>query len=86
MSNESRKILFVLSDGCVANRGNCGIGRAYYKKLINRIEKEGIVEPIGVGLFSEEIKHFYTKAININADGPALAKGLFEQLRKIFKV
>jgi cobaltochelatase CobT len=83
---EKRKILFVLSDGAVANLGNCTLGMRYYKKLAKKIEREGIVEPIGVGFMSNAIKAYWTKCIEINNSGTALAKGLFDELRKIFKV
>jgi cobalamin biosynthesis protein CobT len=83
---ERRKILFVLSDGEVANMGNTGLGIKYYRKLAKKIEREGIVEPIGVGLMCDAIKEFWTQTISINTSGTALAKGLFGELRKIFKV
>jgi cobaltochelatase CobT len=83
---EKRKILFVLSDGAVCNHGNAIVGRQYYKELVEKIEREGVVEPIGIGFFSGSIKQYYKKWIIVRSAGSELAKELLEQLRKIFRV
>ena len=82
---EKRKVLFVLTDGAVVSAGNDGIGRTYLKTLCKQIAKEGVVELIGIGMMAEEVREYYPKSIYLPKPD-TLAKDLFDQLRKIFKV
>ena len=76
----------MLSDGAVANHGNYEIGIRYYKKLAKQIEKEGIVEVIGIGFGANDIKQYFKNVILVSGSGTGLAKSLFEQLKKIFRI
>ncbi len=81
---EKRKILFVLSDGAVCNRGNCTIGVTYLKELVDKIAKEGVVELIGIGLLTD-VSKYYPKHINIRTSD-MLVPELFNQLKSVLNL
>jgi cobalamin biosynthesis protein CobT len=82
---ESRKILFVLSDGNVSNCASSARGRAYYKRLAAAIEKQGLVEVVGIGLLSSAIRNYWKKCIVVGGSDN-LSQVLFTELKKIFKI
>ena len=82
---EKRKILFVLSDGAVANLGNCALGREYLKHVCKTIENSGDVELVGIGLYDSSIKKYYKNSIIVNGRD-CLVKTMGAELKKIFKV
>lgn len=82
---EKRKILFVLTDGIVANCGDYYAGIKYLKELIPRLMKSGC-EVIGVGIGgAHEVKEFYPKSIYISDSGN-LADELLKQLKDVLKI
>jgi hypothetical protein len=81
---EKRKILFVLTDGCVQNRGNSVKGRKYLKEIVPKIEKTGI-EVVGVGMGYTTAKEYYKRCIEV-INGEKLAENLMNQIKNILKV
>jgi cobaltochelatase CobT len=84
---EQRKVLFVLTDGAVANNGNCSIGMKELKRVAGEIEKAGKIELICFDLSRCEAKDYYKNVVDISGcNKEALADGMFQQIKKIFKV
>ena len=84
---EKRKILFVLSDGAVANTGNVRIGRKYLHHVTSKIEKDGVVELIGIGFYCDKVAEYYKNHILINkANNKDLVGVMYSELKRIFKV
>jgi cobalamin biosynthesis protein CobT len=81
---EKRKILFVLTDGEVANAGNCSLGEKHLKKVCDSIAKEGAVELIGVDLESGHGAHYYPNVINVT-NCKTLTDQLFNGIKEILK-
>ncbi len=85
MRKEKRKILFVLSDGAVANMGNTTLGKKYLKHVCKSIEKSGSVELIGIGLYDSSVKNYYKNNIIVSGRSN-LVETMSIELKKIFKV
>lgn len=84
---ERRKILFMLTDGAVENYGNIPMGEKFLKDVVKRIEKEGIVDLVGIGFEYNYAGLYFSKVIEINeGKGSELAQTMYEEIRKIFKV
>lgn len=62
---EKKKILIVLSDGQPAAYGGHGI-YGFTQKVVDHIQKEGIVEIYGIGIQSNAVKQFYKQHCVIN--------------------
>ena len=54
------------------------------KKLIKEIEREGIVEIIGISVGEETAKRYFSNCIYLK-NGNDVAKVLFAEVRKILK-
>jgi len=81
---EKRKIIFVLTDGAVSNRGNHRKGVAFLKKVVKEINKAG-VETIGVGIGEAiAVKEFYPRSMYVQTEN--LAETMFAQLKEILKI
>lgn len=84
---EKRKILFVLSDGAVANTGNITRGMAYLKNVTSKIEKDRLVDLIGIGFHCDKVAEYYKDHILINSENNKnLAEVMYLELKRIFKV
>lgn len=62
---EQRKILIVLTDGCVALRGDSGRASGYMQRLLERLYKEKKVQVIGLGLYEPEVEKYYPEHVYI---------------------
>ena len=78
---ENRKILVVLTDGMVANYGNNHEGAVELKRFVSSIEKEGVVEVIGIGLHSRYVRDSYKNHIVVNKDN--LSEELFKKMKQV---
>ena len=80
---ESRRILFVLSDGMPSAMGGFGDGHLaqHLRNRIDDVSKMGM-ECVGIGIKSEAVSRFYPKHVVVNELGD-LPKAAFDQLAKI---
>ena len=85
--NEKRKVLFVLTDGAVVNKGNVMAGHKELKRLIPELEKSGL-EVVGVGIGSgrRDVDEYYSKRIAVDGDSSRLPAQLLDALRQVLKV
>jgi cobalamin biosynthesis protein CobT len=90
---EQRKILIVLTDGCVAVRGDCNKARGYMKKLLARLHNEKKIQVIGLGLYEPDVKEYYPEYVYIESPGYGKKKDksdliqvMLDQLKKILAV
>jgi len=77
---ERRKIIFVLTDGCVSSMGDNTAGRTELNRMVKEVEKSGVVEIIGVGLMTSWAKGTYTNCIDVS-DPALLVPALFDGLK-----
>lgn len=80
---ESRKILFVLSDGFPAcsNSYGCEHQNQHLRNEIERVVKNGI-DCVGLGIMSEAVKQFYPRYVVIH-ELEDLPKAAFDQIAKL---
>lgn len=78
---EKRKILFVLTDGAVANKGCNYTGMQELKRRVAAIEKAGKVEIIAIDLMSGHTVGCYSKRIMVD-DHKNLSQAILEGVKK----
>jgi len=82
---EKRKILFVLTDGAVANKGDTWAGKMELKRLVKEIEDKGRVEIICIDFGSYAAKDYYSNVIDV-ARGGEIAEAIGAGLKDVFGV
>jgi cobaltochelatase CobT len=82
---EQRKVLFVLTDGCVCNAGDDRKGMAYLKKVTKVIEADPHVELICLAIEEATAKKYYKNCVDITG-AENLPATLMGELRKLLKV
>ena len=61
---EKRKVLIVLSDGRPESGRNGAASN--HASVVKEIEKQGLVDLVGIGIESEEVNNFYTTSFVVN--------------------
>ncbi len=84
---ERRKILLVISDGAPIDDSTLAVNRAgflerHLRQTIARIEREGIVELLAIGI-GHDVTRYYRRAVTINSPDQ-LADALIDQLTELF--
>lgn len=77
---EKKKVMIVLSDGSPASSIRSGSGRGlvtYTKKVVEEIQKEGIVDIYGIGIMDNSVQHYYKHNTVLN-DASELAPVLLK--------
>jgi cobalamin biosynthesis protein CobT len=79
---EERKILIVLTDGMVENRGDCCAGHEEMKRLVKQIESVKKIEIIGIGMSSKHVEGIFSNNIVV-LSGENLPKVLFAGIKDL---
>ncbi len=82
---ESRKILFVLTDGVVNSKANDDVGVEELRRFVIEAKKVGQVEIIAIDLYSGSAARCYDDVINVEHDGD-LATKLLEGIKDKLKL
>ena len=79
---ESRKVLFVLTDGIVQNLGDNRKGRKELKRYVKEINDARRVEIVGVGMDAPEVSKYYPRSISVSSKN--LATELLNGIKAVF--
>jgi cobaltochelatase CobT len=79
---ESRKVLFVLTDGIVQNLGDNRKGRKELKRYVKDIMDARRVEIVGVGMDAPEVSKYYPRSISVSSEN--LATELLNGIKAVF--
>jgi Mg-chelatase subunit ChlD len=83
---EKRKVLIVLSDGSPCGGPGGGNIHEYTKAVVQKIEEDGTVHIVGIGVEDSSVKNYYKRTVIIS-DSSQLGEKMLEVCKKdLFKV